>query len=46
MLTILSFYDINLTKIQSLPNIGHEWEWWAYQSCAKQWLVSISAGMM
>ena len=25
VLTILSFYNINLTKIQSLPIIGHEW---------------------
>ena len=30
VLTIFSFYDLNLTKIQSLPIIGHEWEYMFY----------------
>ncbi len=30
ILTIFSFYDINLTKIQSLPVIGCEWEYLFY----------------
>lgn len=30
ILTIFSFYDINLSKIQSLPVIGREWEYRFY----------------
>ncbi|MDE6682441.1 MAG: prephenate dehydratase, partial [Muribaculaceae bacterium] len=30
VLTIFSFYDLNLSKIQSLPIVGREWEYRFY----------------
>lgn len=30
VLTILSFYGMNLTRIQSLPIPGHEWQYFFY----------------
>ena len=30
VLSILSYYDMNLTKIQSLPIVGREWEYQFY----------------
>lgn len=30
VLTILAFYNINLSKIQSLPVVGHEWQYLFY----------------
>lgn len=30
VLTIMAFYGINLSKIQSLPVVGHEWEYLFY----------------
>lgn len=30
VLSVLSFYNVNLTRIQSLPIIGHEWQYQFY----------------
>ena len=34
VLAVLSFYDLNLTKIQSLPIVGREWEYRFYVDVA------------
>jgi len=47
ILTILAFYSINLTKIQSLPIVGQEWEYLFYVDLTftdyKRYLQSIDA---
>lgn len=47
ILTILAFYSINLTKIQSLPIVGQEWEYLFYVDLTftdyKRYLQSLDA---
>ncbi len=45
VLSILSFYDLNLSKIQSLPIVGREWEYQFYVNLGFESRVRFHQGL-